>query len=212
MADNKRSISVIADMDTSSRALVSKKRKPAVAGSGSASSELELCSSVDRLRSTHLWEGLHDMTVSPASSVSSAGTVLSGRSFSCCSSNVVKTSSGVVNSTTPPPPQQPDLEAKGFETVESTCSDIKLFRRDMYLLSESFGDSEETMTLQVKSPPAVLSKQRNIPVAKMAPKEEIEEFFAMAEKYEQERFAEKYNYDIAKDMPLDGRYQWVRLN
>ncbi|KAI9123801.1 hypothetical protein K1719_005101 [Acacia pycnantha] len=210
MGNNKRSISMIGDM---SGAFMSKKRKPSVAGSGS--SELELCSSGEHHRSTHLCEGLHDMKVSPTSSVNSAGTVVSGetfsgRSFSCCSSNIVKTSSGIVDGTATTPP--PDLETKGFEIVESTSSNIKLFSRDMCLLSESFGDSEETTTLPMKSPSAVMSKHRNIPVANMPPKEEIEEFFAMAEKYEQERFAEKYNYDIAKDVPLDGRYQWVRLH
>nr|GMD84325.1 cyclin-dependent kinase inhibitor 7-like isoform X1 [Ipomoea batatas] len=43
------------------------------------------------------------------------------------------------------------------------------------------------------------------------PAAEIEEFFTAAEKYEQKRFQEKYNYDIVKDVPLEGRYQWVRL-
>ncbi|XP_054779163.1 cyclin-dependent kinase inhibitor 7-like [Prosopis cineraria] len=205
MGDNKRSVSMIADTDTSTGAFVSKKRKPSVDGFGS--SELELCPSDYHLRNIRECGGLHNMTVSPASSVNSAGTVVSGRSFSCCSSNV-KTSSSVVDSTTTPPRPPLDLEAKSFDTVESTCSNIKLLSGDMYLLSESSGDSEETMTLQVKSPSAVVNKQRNIPVANMPPKEEIEEFFAMGEKYEQERFAEKYNYDIAEDMPLDGRYQW----
>ncbi|KAK4258756.1 hypothetical protein QN277_005168 [Acacia crassicarpa] len=209
MGNNKRSISMIGHM---SGAFMSKKRKPSVAGS--RSSELELCSSGDHHRCTHLCEGLHDMKASPATSVNSAGTVVSGdtfsdRSFSCCSSNIVKSSSGIVDSTATTTP--PDLEAKGFEIVESTSSDIKLFR-DMCLLSESFGDSEETATLPMKPPSAVMSKHRNIPLANMPPKEEIEEFFATAEKYEQERFAEKYNYDIAKDVPLDGQYQWVRLH
>ncbi|KAK4742315.1 hypothetical protein SAY87_000316 [Trapa incisa] len=45
----------------------------------------------------------------------------------------------------------------------------------------------------------------------MPPQEEIEEFFSVAEKYEQKRFTEKYNYDIARDVPLQGRYQWVSL-
>ncbi|XP_027105924.1 cyclin-dependent kinase inhibitor 7 [Coffea arabica] len=40
---------------------------------------------------------------------------------------------------------------------------------------------------------------------------EIEEFFAVAEKRQQKQFAEKYNYDIVKDVPLEGRYEWVRL-
>ncbi|XP_071723154.1 uncharacterized protein [Rutidosis leptorrhynchoides] len=45
----------------------------------------------------------------------------------------------------------------------------------------------------------------------MPSKLEIEEFFAEAEKNIQKGFAEKYNFDIAKDEPLQGRYQWVRM-
>lgn len=40
---------------------------------------------------------------------------------------------------------------------------------------------------------------------------QIEEFFTVAERHQQKRFAEKYNYDVVKDVPLEGRYQWVRL-
>ncbi|KAF8410040.1 hypothetical protein HHK36_002560 [Tetracentron sinense] len=46
---------------------------------------------------------------------------------------------------------------------------------------------------------------------KMPSEEEIAEFFSAAEKDEQKRFAEKYNYDFEKDVPLEGRYAWVRL-
>ncbi|XP_023532674.1 cyclin-dependent kinase inhibitor 7-like [Cucurbita pepo subsp. pepo] len=40
---------------------------------------------------------------------------------------------------------------------------------------------------------------------------ELEEFFTAAEKKIQKRFAEKYNYDIVEDVPLEGRYEWIRL-
>ncbi|XP_076934407.1 cyclin-dependent kinase inhibitor 7-like [Bidens hawaiensis] len=49
------------------------------------------------------------------------------------------------------------------------------------------------------------------PAADMPSAAELEEFFAKAEEYEQKRFAKKYNYDIVKDVPIEGRYQWVRL-
>jgi hypothetical protein len=39
---------------------------------------------------------------------------------------------------------------------------------------------------------------------------EIEEFFAEAEKNIQNEFNKKYNFDIVKDEPLQGCYQWVR--
>ncbi|AES90201.1 putative cyclin-dependent kinase inhibitor [Medicago truncatula] len=41
---------------------------------------------------------------------------------------------------------------------------------------------------------------------------EIDEFFANFEREERKRFAEKYNFDIVRDMPLEGRYEWVRLH
>ncbi|KAI5386939.1 cyclin-dependent kinase inhibitor 3 [Lathyrus oleraceus] len=42
--------------------------------------------------------------------------------------------------------------------------------------------------------------------------EEIDEFFARFEREEQKRFSEKYNFDIVRDMPLEGRYEWVHLH
>ncbi|KAG9155239.1 hypothetical protein Leryth_023270 [Lithospermum erythrorhizon] len=41
-------------------------------------------------------------------------------------------------------------------------------------------------------------------LTKMPSEAELEDFFSAAEKYEQNRFAEKYNYDIVKDVPLEG--------
>lgn len=46
---------------------------------------------------------------------------------------------------------------------------------------------------------------------KMPTELELEEFFTAAEKDIQNKFSQKYNYDIVKDAPLDGRYEWVRL-
>lgn len=46
--------------------------------------------------------------------------------------------------------------------------------------------------------------------AKMPPVAEIEEFFAAAEKAEAERFAAKYNFDVALGVPLTaGRFEWT---
>lgn len=44
---------------------------------------------------------------------------------------------------------------------------------------------------------------------KMPSDSEIEEFFAAAEKGLHKRFSEKYNFDVVKDIPLEGRYEWV---
>ncbi|MFS7978743.1 putative cyclin-dependent kinase inhibitor [Helianthus anomalus] len=52
----------------------------------------------------------------------------------------------------------------------------------------------------------VISSRRTVSEA------EIEEFFASAEKERQKRFKDKYNYDIVKDTPLEGRFEWIQLN
>lgn len=40
---------------------------------------------------------------------------------------------------------------------------------------------------------------------------EMEEFFAGAEQQQRRLFIERYNYDPVSDLPLAGRYEWVRL-
>ncbi|KAK9282434.1 hypothetical protein L1049_005351 [Liquidambar formosana] len=49
--------------------------------------------------------------------------------------------------------------------------------------------------------------QKNIPTTR-----EMEEFFACAEQQQQRLFTEKYNFDIVSDLPLPGRYEWVKVN
>ncbi|CAL5087990.1 unnamed protein product [Urochloa decumbens] len=43
------------------------------------------------------------------------------------------------------------------------------------------------------------------------PPEELEAFLAAAESSFARRFAAKYNYDVVKDAPMEGRYEWVRV-
>ncbi|XP_051118606.1 cyclin-dependent kinase inhibitor 4-like [Andrographis paniculata] len=40
---------------------------------------------------------------------------------------------------------------------------------------------------------------------------EIEEFFTQAEQLQQDQFIKKYNFDIRNDLPLPGRYEWVKV-
>ncbi|KAE9622158.1 hypothetical protein Lal_00032807 [Lupinus albus] len=47
--------------------------------------------------------------------------------------------------------------------------------------------------------------QRIFPTA-----QEIDEFFAHAERKQQAMFIEKYNFDIVNDVPLKGQYKWVK--
>ncbi|KAL6505316.1 hypothetical protein OROGR_025133 [Orobanche gracilis] len=50
------------------------------------------------------------------------------------------------------------------------------------------------------------SAGRGIPTSR-----EMEEFFSEAEQSHQRRFIEKYNFDVVNDMPLPGRYEWVKV-
>ncbi|XP_047983131.1 cyclin-dependent kinase inhibitor 6-like isoform X3 [Salvia hispanica] len=90
------------------------------------------------------------------------------------------------------------LQNDSCESVSpSCCSNSK--HEDS---SDGVEMSPRSSDLELPSP----NKESSMPSAA-----ELERFFAAAEKYEQKRFAQKYNYDIVKDVPLEGRYHWVRL-
>lgn len=152
-------------------------------------------------------------TMSPDNLISSAASSNSDRFItsnsscgdspvSCCSSNesikVAKDSLRFI-----------DLEAKSSETESSTCNDRK-FSRETTPSSEFHGSTDQM------DPPAAIEKKeslrpRDSPAVKMPSQAEIDAFFTGAEREEQRRFAEKYNYDVVMDLPLEGRYQWICL-
>ncbi|KAL3738840.1 hypothetical protein ACJRO7_020245 [Eucalyptus globulus] len=90
-------------------------------------------------------------------------------------------------------------QAKSFETEASTCNGD--FSREATPSSEAASAESRTMKP---------SGERKPPAADVPSREELESFFSAAEKREQQRFAEKYNYDVAMDVPLEGRYRWIR--
>ncbi|KAE8698074.1 Cyclin-dependent kinase inhibitor 5 [Hibiscus syriacus] len=51
------------------------------------------------------------------------------------------------------------------------------------------------------------STRRQIPTS-----HEMDEFFSLAEVDQQRQFIEKYNFDPVKDKPLQGRYQWEKVD
>ncbi|KAA3488702.1 cyclin-dependent kinase inhibitor 7 [Gossypium australe] len=187
-----------AEMEASSTSFSLSKRRKTV-GSRELQ-ELELTSPDIELGTTRILSNSLNKPIYLATSSDSCG-VLAGdmcsglfsgdSSASRCSSNescdILKDSLRFV-----------DLEAKSFETEISTCTNVNKF-------CEHCGDSDEMQSPEKKPPPST-TKPPKIPS-----QAEINEFFSVAEKYEQKRFAEKYNYDIVKDVPLDGRYQWLRL-
>ncbi|CAI8609260.1 unnamed protein product [Vicia faba] len=76
----------------------------------------------------------------------------------------------------------------------STCDNQVIRRREMSLLSEE----EEVGSIEKKP-------------QKTPSESELDEFFSAAEENIQKQFENKYNFDIVKDMPLEGRYEWVQL-
>lgn len=95
-----------------------------------------------------------------------------------------------------------DLEVESAQVETSTCnhSEEEFQRREM---SRSRSNEFESMETNSNRP---ISSPKNMPT-----EFELEEFFSAAEKNIQRKFQEKYNYDIVKDVPLEGRYEWVQL-
>ncbi|KAF1001690.1 cyclin-dependent kinase inhibitor 6-like [Apium graveolens] len=101
-----------------------------------------------------------------------------------------------------------DLEEESVEIKSLTCDSNCRERRETTPLSEL---GEETGALESNSKPPAANSRRRSTAQKMPSEAEIEEFFAAAEKKIQKEFTEKYNFDIVKDKPLKGRYEWVPL-
>ncbi|KAE9606770.1 hypothetical protein Lal_00026518 [Lupinus albus] len=92
-----------------------------------------------------------------------------------------------------------DLEVESAQVETSTCNYGEEIERREMSLGENFQE-EETNSRRSES------TAQNMPT-----QSELDEFFTNAERDIQKRFQNKYNYDIAKDMPLEGRYEWVQL-
>ncbi|PWA83127.1 Cyclin-dependent kinase inhibitor [Artemisia annua] len=87
-------------------------------------------------------------------------------------------------------------------TRESTpCNSIK----DMNVICTP-GSSTRPRNLEASNRINQNSITRIMPLA-----HEIEDFFARHEQAQQRRFADKYNFDIVNENPLEGRYEWVRV-
>ncbi|XP_020702905.1 cyclin-dependent kinase inhibitor 1-like [Dendrobium catenatum] len=96
--------------------------------------------------------------------------------------------------------------------VHTPCEDVA--SRSMCKFEFS-GDRRE-MSLSIYSGELESSAERisrqSKPEFRTPPASEIEEFFTAAEKSEKHRFATRYNFDVDKEVPLEGRYEWVRIN
>ncbi|KAK9060361.1 hypothetical protein SSX86_021065 [Deinandra increscens subsp. villosa] len=84
--------------------------------------------------------------------------------------------------------------------------------RESSLSSEICSDSDKMESSSTTKNKAVTSRRQPPATAAQIPTAaEIDEFFNVAQKEEHKRFIDKYNFDILNDVPIDGRYQWVRL-
>ncbi|THG09631.1 cyclin-dependent kinase inhibitor 5-like isoform X1 [Camellia sinensis] len=101
-----------------------------------------------------------------------------------------------------------DLENDSVQIETSTCDFDCRERRETTPSSELQAESGD---LESTARPSEANSRRRSSAEKMPSETELEEFFAAAEKDIHKRFTEKYNYDIVKDVPLEGRYDWVRL-
>ncbi|XP_024980314.1 cyclin-dependent kinase inhibitor 7-like [Cynara cardunculus var. scolymus] len=116
------------------------------------------------------------------------------------------------------PKQELSLDLKAelrFET-ETSMSSNDDFSRETSSSSEICLDSEymessSTLKNKTAAPQATISRPKPATASITPMAAEIEEFFSAAEKKDKERFTDKYNYDIVNDVPMEGRYQWVRL-
>ncbi|CAA2958427.1 cyclin-dependent kinase inhibitor 3-like isoform X1 [Olea europaea subsp. europaea] len=66
-------------------------------------------------------------------------------------------------------------------------------------------------TTRWTSPKAAIQRPQDAILRNIPTSHEMEEFFARAEQSQQRLFMEKYNFDVANDVPLPGQYQWVRV-
>nr|XP_043617623.1 cyclin-dependent kinase inhibitor 7-like [Erigeron canadensis] len=95
-----------------------------------------------------------------------------------------------------------DLEKE--DIIETTTK----IRYNWGSVRERASEMKEDETGEVFESPAPVKTK---PPVKMPPPDEIEEFFAAAEKNLQKSFKDKYNFDVVKEVPLEGRFEWVEV-
>lgn len=94
-----------------------------------------------------------------------------------------------------------EIEDRDRSTRESTpCS----------LIRDSSANTPPGLTTRQQSSCTAHRTQMSI-LRSIPTSDEMEEFFAYAEQRQQRSFIEKYNFDIVKDRPLPGRFEWVQV-
>lgn len=168
--------------------------------------DLEMSPTVARVRSRTGVSVAPASLEYPASELSSQGNSVSSKpavgdaSASCFadneSSDVTKGSSKFV-----------DLEE---DSVEIATSNSEFSESRETILSSKFKVELNKLESTPRPQHAKSRRRRRSTEAKMPSEADLDEFFAAAEKDLHKKFAEKYNFDFAKEEPLEGRYKWVR--
>ncbi|KAG6529026.1 hypothetical protein ZIOFF_011218 [Zingiber officinale] len=92
------------------------------------------------------------------------------------------------------------LFAFNFASFSSRCLNFRREARHSSAARLEGGDLESTARTTTTSTSTTPTKS------------EIEEFFDAAERDQALRFADKYNYDVINDVPLNGRFRWVPID
>ncbi|KAF8377528.1 hypothetical protein HHK36_030910 [Tetracentron sinense] len=173
------------------------------------SGELDLSASYVQLRSRGQLVITPEKTISSAMSENSGRVITDDRCSSSTSENVPASecSSNGSSEFVKDSMRSADLEGDDFEIENPTSSDCRE-RREMTPSSDVRAESDQLESMERHSE---ANSVRTSTAKEMPSAAEIAEFFEAAEKDEQKRFAEKYNYDFEKNVPLAGRYEWVRL-
>ncbi|MED6176240.1 hypothetical protein PIB30_086221 [Stylosanthes scabra] len=114
-----------------------------------------------------------------------------------------------------------DLEVQSSHQAETlACYRDNQTRREMSLTSELGMNWQEVESSSMdntnkkkstKRTTMINNNSRFVQSTKMPKELELEKFFATAEKDIQKRFSDKYNFDVVKDVPLEGRYEWIQV-
>ncbi|KAH6796866.1 hypothetical protein C2S52_021420 [Perilla frutescens var. hirtella] len=171
------------------------------------SGESDLSVSFIQLKTMRLGDVAVGNSASPASSGSLwCETVgLDDALASCCSSNgsseLAKEASKFVD--------LEDNEATLEFLITSAADSLDCGeRRETTPLRVAEAESGE---LESTARPRETDPRRRSASVKMPSEAELDEFFSTAEKSLQQKFIYKYNYDIVKDQPVEGRYEWVEI-
>ncbi|KAF6138997.1 hypothetical protein GIB67_010723 [Kingdonia uniflora] len=181
MRKRKETGEVAAVMEVSSQVVGVRTRSKTLAMASSSSAKRKICGSGESQSRTRR-RILHNMEEDRTITIHSVSDLVSS---SQCSSNG---SSELIDKST-------KGDRIGVETSASTCLINNRERRETTPLSDL--QNWESTAMEASD--------------KMPTDDEINDFFTDAEKKEQKRFSDKYNYDIVNDVPLEGRYEWIPL-